>query len=82
MATMNQRWQGELDWHGTNSRNLTNTSYSQNFLSLKKKIFIQCIVPTMIYASETWIITKKLESKIRSAQLQMERKMLGVRWKE
>ena len=51
-------------------------------LSLKKKIFMQCIVPTMTYASETWIITKKLESKIRSAQLQMERKMLGVRWKE
>jgi len=43
---------------------------------------MQCIVPIMTYASETWIITKKLESKIRPAQMQMERKLLGVRWEE
>ena len=43
---------------------------------------MQCIVSTMTYASETWIITKNLESKIRSAQMQMERKMLGARWEE
>jgi len=33
-------------------------------LSLKKKIFMQCIVPVMTYAFETWSLFKKMEIKI------------------
>jgi len=49
-------------------------------LSLKKKIFAQCVIPTLLYAAETWATTKNLNNKIRSTQLSIERKMLGIAW--
>jgi len=51
-------------------------------LALKKKIFMQTVIPTLLYAAETWTTTKAMESKIRSTQLSMERKMLGISWKD
>jgi len=42
-------------------------------LSLKKKIFTQCVIPTLLYEAETWATTKLLNNKIRSTQLSMER---------
>jgi len=51
-------------------------------LSLKKKIFTQCVIQTLLYAAETWATTKMLNNKIRSTQLSMERKMLGITWQD
>ena len=51
-------------------------------LTLKKKIFIQTVIPTLLYAAETWTTTKAMESKIRSTQLSMERKTLGITWED
>jgi len=51
-------------------------------LSLKKKIFTQCVISTSLYAAETWATTKILNNKIRSTQLSMERKMLGITWQD
>jgi len=42
-------------------------------LASKKKI---------LYALERWMLTKTLGCKIRSTQIKMERKILGVAWRE
>ena len=44
----------------------------------RKRVFDQCVLPTMTYGCETWITTKFLEQKLRSAQRAMERKMLNI----
>jgi len=46
-------------------------------LTLKKKIFLQCVVPTLLYASETWATSKSMEDKLRATQMATERKMLA-----
>ena len=51
-------------------------------LSLKRKVYNQCVLPVIIYGSETWSITKHLERKLRSAQRGMERIMLGITWRD
>ena len=51
-------------------------------LSLKRKVYNQCILPVLTYGSETWSITKNLERKLRSAQRGMERIMLGITWRD
>ncbi len=47
-------------------------------LSLKRKVYNQCILPVLAHGSETWRLTKELERKLRSAQRGMERRMLGI----
>jgi len=51
-------------------------------ISLKRKIFNQCIKPVFMYGSETWAMTKRMEMKIRSSQMCMERQMLGIKWSD
>ncbi len=49
--------------------------------SLKRKVYNQCILPVLMYGSET-CVTKELERKLRSAQRGMERRMMGIAWRE
>ncbi len=51
-------------------------------LSLKRKVYNQCILQVLKYGSETWRLTKELERKLRSTQRGMERKMLGITWRD
>ena len=51
-------------------------------MNLKKQVFDQCILPTMTYGCQTWIITKEYMKKIRTAQRAMERKMLNIQLKD
>ncbi len=51
-------------------------------LSLKRKVYNQCILPVLTYGSETWRLTKELERKLRSAQRGMNRRMLGITWRD
>ncbi len=51
-------------------------------LSLKRKVYNQCILPVLTYGSETWCLTKELERKLRSAHRGMERRMLGITWRD
>ena len=37
-------------------------------ISLKHKVYNQCILPVMTYGSETWILTKKQTIKLRTTQ--------------
>ncbi len=51
-------------------------------LSLKTKVYNHCILPVLRYWSETWRLTKELERKLKSAQREMERRMLGITWRD
>ena len=47
-------------------------------MSLRRKVYNQCVLPTMMYGSETWSLTKYSEAKLQSAQRAMERQMLNI----
>jgi hypothetical protein len=47
-------------------------------MTLRSRVFNQCVLPTMTYGSETWSTTKILENKLKTAQHAMERKMLHI----
>ncbi len=51
-------------------------------LSFKGKVYNQCILLVLTYGSETWHLTKKQGEKLRSAQGALERKMLGIMWRD
>ena len=51
-------------------------------ICLKKKIVEQIIIPIMTYGSETWSLTKSQENKMLVALRSMERKILGVTWRD
>lgn len=51
-------------------------------ICLKKKIFDQCILPAMTYASETWTTTNKMNNKLQTTQRAMERIMIGINKKD
>ena len=51
-------------------------------LSLKRKLYNQCVLPAMTYGSETWTMTKAMERKLQAAQRNMERSMLGITWSD
>ncbi len=51
-------------------------------LSLKRKVYKQCILPVLTYGSETWRLTRELERKLRSAQRGMERRILDITWRD
>ena len=40
------------------------------------------VLPAMIYASETWTLTKALERCLATAQRNMQRAMIGVSWQD
>ena len=48
-------------------------------MCLKRQVFNQCIIPTLIYGCQTWTLTKELVYKIEVCQRKMERKILGIR---
>ncbi|XP_028175804.1 uncharacterized protein LOC114364024 [Ostrinia furnacalis] len=45
---------------------------------LKTKVFDQCVLPVMVYGSETWSLTMGLIRRLKVTQRAMERAMLGV----
>ncbi len=51
-------------------------------LSLKRKVYDQCILPILPYGMETWRLTKELEMKLRTTERAMERRMLGITWRD
>ena len=47
-------------------------------LVLKRRVYNQCILPTVTYGAETWNLTKRLTRKLRSIQSAHERIMLNI----
>ncbi|GFN80043.1 endonuclease-reverse transcriptase [Plakobranchus ocellatus] len=51
-------------------------------ITLKIKIYDQCITTTMTYGCQTWTLNKQLCHKLKTAQRSMERKMLHIKLKD
>ena len=47
-------------------------------MNLKRSTFEQCILPVMVYGSETWTLTRQIIHKLQVTQRAMERAMLGI----
>ncbi len=69
-----------MGWSAFGKHNLVMNSNLP--LSMKRKVYNQCIIPVLTYGLETWRLTKELERKLRSAQRGMKRKMLGITWRD
>ncbi|GBP72876.1 Putative uncharacterized transposon-derived protein F52C9.6 [Eumeta japonica] len=48
-------------------------------IATKSKLFNICILPVLMYGSQTWAITKNITNRIAICQQSMERSMLGVK---
>jgi len=51
-------------------------------MTLKRKVYDQCILPTVTYGAETWNRTKKMALKLRTMQRAHERIMLNITWRD
>ena len=51
-------------------------------MSLKRKVFNQCVLPAVTYGCQTWSLTKALVKKLETSQRAMERRMLNVKLKD
>ncbi len=60
-----------MGWSALGKQNLVMNSNLP--LSLKRKVYNQCILPVLTHGSETWRLIKELEGKLRSAERGMER---------
>ena len=47
-------------------------------ISLKRKVFNQCVLPAITYGCQTWSLTKALVMKLETSQQAMQRKMLDM----
>lgn len=56
---------------------------SKNFpMAAKKKVFDSCVLPCLTYGCQTWALTQKHYTKLRTCQRGMERSMIGVTLKD
>ena len=46
----------------------------------KKQVMDQCVLPTMIYGCHLWYLINNWQTKLRTAQRAMERKMLNLNY--
>ena len=51
-------------------------------ISLKRKVYNQCVLPAMTYGCQTWSLTKTLVKTLEPSRRAMERKMLNVKLKD
>ena len=51
-------------------------------MSLKRKVFNQCVLPAMTYGCQTWSLTKASVKNLETSQRAMERRMLNVKLKD
>ena len=47
-------------------------------MTLRRRMYNQCVLPTMTYGAQTWTTTKQLENKLQVEQRAMKRKMLHI----
>ena len=51
-------------------------------MSLKRRVFESCVLPSITYGCETWVLTKAHIQKLQVCQRAMERSMLGIKIKD
>ncbi len=69
-----------MGWSAFGKQNLVMNSNLP--LSLKRKVYNKCILPVLTYGSDTWLLTKELERNLRRAPRGMERRMVGITWRD
>src|SRR5271167_3490088 len=47
-------------------------------LSLKRKVYNQCIQATMTYGCQTWAVTKRMQDRLHTTQRSIERAMIEI----
>ena len=47
-------------------------------LQVKKKLYLGCVQPIIMYASETWEMTNAMMERLRRVEMRMVRWMCGV----
>jgi hypothetical protein len=47
-------------------------------MSLKRKVYNQCIQTAMTYGCQTWAVTKRMQDRLKTTQRSMERAMIGI----
>ena len=70
----------QAGWKSFNDHKIVLKSNAPN--SLKKKLYNQCVLSAMSYASDIWTLAKALERRLAAAQRSMERAMIGVSWQD
>ena len=63
-------------------RRASSTFKSNIAMILKRKVYNQCIQPTVTYDLETWNIAKSLSYKLRAMQLPQARIMINITWRD
>lgn len=48
-------------------------------MNIKRKIFNTCILPVLMYGSQTWTLTQNMTNKLATCQYAMERSMMNVK---
>lgn len=68
----------------SSSMNSMSRVWSQSKLSLatKLRIYETCIVPILLYGSETWTILKADLDRLQAFHMRAQRRILGVRWQD
>ena len=51
-------------------------------LATKLRIYETCIVPILLYGSETWTILKADLDRLQAFHMRAQRRILGVRWQD
>lgn len=51
-------------------------------LNQKSRIFNNCILPTLTYASQTWTLSNKIQNRIKTTQNSLERSILGIKLRD
>ncbi len=69
-----------MGWSAFGKLNLLMNSNLPLFLN--RKVYNQCILPILTYGPESCRLTYDLERKLNSAQRGMERRMLGITWRD
>ena len=68
----------------SSSMNSMSKVWSQTTLSLatKLRIYQTCIVPILLYGSETWMLLKADSDRLQAFHMRAQRRILGVRWQD
>ncbi|KAG1712187.1 Conserved oligomeric Golgi complex subunit 6 [Nymphon striatum] len=62
---------------------LENTWRAKNIAMKNKILLMRAIVEsTLLYACESWTVSKNMEQKLRAFEMKTYRRMLGISWKE
>ena len=67
-----------LGWQAISGAKMIFSSKKMSLIN-KRKVYNQCILPTVTYGAETWKLSQKMMMNLRAMQRAQERSMMGMR---